>query len=153
MEKEQWRHILLSGMHRRNAISQLFGGETESLLRYFRFKKAAKTSTVAEQVVNLQAYETLFRGRDEWRQRTFVAVFLLLFFLAFFALLSQHFLSLIISYISLSCELFLYKIWWDLVGNFVRIERVSNSNTLSIQGVQFKSRPGTCTGNISDNLP
>ena len=129
-------------MHRTNGISQLFGGETESLLRHFRLKKATRTSTVAEQLVNLQAEATLFRGRGEWRQRTFVAVFLLLFFLAFLALSSQHFLSLIISYISVSRELFLYKIWWDLVGNFVRIERVSNSNTLSIQGVQFKSRPG-----------
>ena len=93
---------LLTRMHRTNDISQLFGGETESLLRHFRLKQATKTSTVAEQLVNLQAEATLFRGRGEWRQRTFVAVFLLLFFLAFLALSSQYFLSLIISYISVS---------------------------------------------------
>ena len=101
---------LLSGMHRTNGISQLFGGETESLLRHFRLKKAVKTSTVAEQLVNLQAEATLLSGRGEWRQRSFVAVFLLLFFLAFLALSSQHFLSLIISYISVPHELFLYKL-------------------------------------------
>ena len=120
-------------MHRTNGISQLFGGETESLRRHFWLKKATKTSTLAEQLVNLQADATLFRGRGEWRQRTFVAVFLLLFFLAFLALSSQHFLSLIISYISVSRELFLYKTWWDLVGNFRE----------NWKGVQFKFRPGS----------
>ena len=141
MEKHQW---LLRGIHSTKGISHLSGGQTESLLRHFRFKRATKTSTVvAEKLVNLQTEATLPRGKGEWRQRSFVAVFLLLFLLAFLALSSQHFLSLIISYISVSHELFLYKIWWDLVDYFMRIERMSNSSTLSIQDVQFKSRPGS----------
>ena len=64
------------------------------------------------------------------------------FLRTFFGFLSWFLLFLMINYIYVYQQLYSYKIWWDLVGNLVRIERVSNSSTLSIQGVQFKSRPG-----------
>ena len=68
------------------------------------------STVVAEQLVNLQAETTLLRGRGERRQRSFVAVFAFVVFLAFLALSSQYLLPLIISYISASPELFLYKL-------------------------------------------
>ena len=72
----------------------------------------------------------------------FVAVLLLLFFSAVSIFLSRLFFLLTINYIYIELQLFLYKIS-DLVGNLLGIEWVSNSSTLSIQGVQFKSRRGT----------
>ena len=83
----------------------------------------------------------LFSGRSEWRRGMFVGVFLLLVISAVSIFLSRHFFLLKIHYVHIQLQLFLYKIWSDLVGNLLGTEWVSNSSTLSIQGVQFKSLP------------
>ena len=48
------------------------------------------------------------------------------FLRTFFGLLSWFLLFLMINYISVYQQLYSCKIWWDLVGNLVTVERVSN---------------------------
>ena len=132
-------------MHSANGAPHLLNGKMKSLLRHFAWKEAArKKYAVRAAGIFHNIYSrkrNLFSGRSEWRQGMFVAVFLLLFFSAVSILMSRHFFLLTINYIYIQLQLFLCKIWSDLVGNLLITEWVSS--TLSIQGVQFKSRPGT----------
>ena len=136
-----------SGIHSANGVLHLLSGKVKFLLRHFARKGAArKKYAVRAAGVFHNIYSrkrNLFSGRSEWRQSMFVAVFLLLFFCAVSILIPRHVFALTINYIYIQLQLFLYKIWSDLVGNLLRTEWVSNSSTLSIQGVQFKSRPGS----------
>ena len=92
----------------------------------FRFLLPVRAAGIFHKIYSRK--RNLFSGSSQWRQGMFVAVFLLLFFSAVSIFLSRHFFLLTINYIYIQLQLFLYKIWSDLVGNLLGTEWMSNSN-------------------------
>ena len=118
-------------MHSAHGVPHLLSGKTKSLLRHFAWKEAArKKYAVRAAGIFHKIYSrkrNLFRGRSEWRQGMFVAVFLLLFFSAVSIFLSRHFflLTLTTNYLYTTSAIFvqnLIKFGWQFSGNWMDVQ-------------------------------